>query len=127
MHSRSFDALRKENIQILNSLARKKRSSDITQDTFDVKKVEYSSSLPSFNYDTTWSASKPWKKPKKFIEMVLSTPPLPLDNSQSKIKRGREMPKESSTDEPIDLLAKYQVALLQLRFVFLPMTLICLL
>lgn len=123
MHSRCFDALRKENIQILNNLARKKRGSDLVQDTFDVKKVEYSSSLPSFNYDTSWSASKPWKKPKKFIEMVLSSQPTP-DDSQSKVKRAREvLSKEGPSEEPTestDLLAKYQVALLQLRSAFPP-------
>jgi hypothetical protein len=138
MHARCFNALRKENLQILNNLARKKKGSDIAKECemqlSDVKQVEHVSAWypPVFNYDTSWSASKPWKKPKKFIEMVLTAPirSRALGSQCKTLKRTRELsgalasPKaENHVDPPDpnldDLVANHQVAVLKLRYLHL--------
>lgn len=126
MHARCFDALRKENLQILNNLSRKKRgfeTSKASHQPSDIKTETTSTSIPVFNYDTSWSASKPWKKPKKFIEMIL-TPARVGVTSHLAAKRPREFglkseaeaEEEELSDSNLDVAAKHQVTLLKLRY-----------
>jgi len=131
MHTRCFDALRKENLQILNNVARKKKG-DISKEcethVYMKKKVAESPMLPTFNYDTNWSMSKPWKKPKQFIKVLTRTAVLaPADDSppmqKQAPKRARE-PQLSVTmnakpDVLQDLVANHQVTLLKLRYLHL--------
>jgi len=102
------------------------------------KVVECSSTPPAFNYDTSWSVSKPWKKPKKFIEVVLTTRTLasddnPQDQKQAASKRTREpllsrvasgqnvakLENHVLAPSPQDVGANHQVALLKLRYLHL--------
>jgi len=95
------------------------------------KVVDCSSTPPAFNYDTSWSVSKPWKKPKKFIEVVLTTRTLsPSDDSpkQAASKRTREphasvqsvaKSENNLVPSPQDMVANHQVALLKLRYLHL--------